>query len=74
VQNLPKSLHTVRVLTVMARLIRADRANYELDNEGAVSQAADALGYPGYPTSSDDYSLKAKAVAQLDADERAAGE
>lgn len=59
---IPKSLHTVRVLAVMARqYIQQDNS---LTTANAVDMAAEALGY--HPAQ-DDYGLLAKAVRQLDA-------
>lgn len=58
---IPKSLRTVRVLTVMAQ------QHIEQDNSltcaQAVDMAAEALGY--HPAS-DEYGLIAKAVAQME--------
>jgi hypothetical protein len=62
---IPKSLHTVRVLTVMARTLRNDPALKAATNETLVDIAGAELGYGS--SEPDDYGLKAKAVAQLDA-------
>ena len=58
---IPKSLHTVRVFTVMAQqYIEQDNS---LTCAQAVDMAAEALGY--HPAG-DEYGLIAKAVAQLE--------
>lgn len=56
----PKSLHTVRVLAVMAGEIQ--RRLVGLTAAEAVEAAAEALGYEG---EADCYGLKAKAAEQL---------
>lgn len=58
---IPKSLHTVRVLVVMARLIHRNRT---ISHRTAVHEAAGALGYS---VLDDPYSLTEKAVKQLEA-------
>lgn len=58
---IPKSLHTIRVLVVMAKQ-QLDLDN-SLTSAQAVDIAAEALGY--HPAQ-DDYGLIAKAVAQVD--------
>ena len=59
---IPKSLHTVRVLVVMAQLIRHNDLRRSKDT--VVNMAAAELGYSPL---NDDYGLCAKAVAQLEA-------
>ncbi len=59
---IPKSLHTVRVLTVMALML--DRSGFGGGSpEQSVDEAARLLGYG---ETDDDYGLKAKAVKQLE--------
>ena len=59
VKPIPKSLHTVRVLSTMARLIvHCDQCS----NESAIEQACIALGYADAP---DVHQLKAKAAKAM---------
>ncbi len=60
---IPKSLHTVRVLTTMALML--DRSGFgDGSPEQSVAEAARLLGYDA---GADPYGLCAKAVAQLSA-------
>ena len=64
---IPKSLHTVRVLVVMAGQTSAyakDARRSTITPEEAVKEAAFLLGYN---TAEDEYGLISKAVAQLEA-------
>ncbi len=65
---IPKSLHTVRVLTVMAGMVRNQYASLPPHPSGfegaAVEEAARLLGYND---TEDTYGLKAKAVKALSA-------
>lgn len=60
---IPKSLHTIRVLTTMALLL--DRSGF---GDGSAQQSVDeAARLLGYDPAQDNYGLIAKAVAQLSA-------
>lgn len=58
--NIPKSLHTVRVLAEFAKALNVNNA-YATPAD-AVDMAAILLGYDG---ASDSYGLKRKAAAQI---------
>jgi hypothetical protein len=63
---IPKSLHTVRVLTIVGHLCKA-RATEDGKTVTAESACKAAAAILGYSASDDDYGLIAKATAQLDA-------
>lgn len=62
-RNIPKSLHTVRVLVIVAKLIRNSDRHDAVTNEECVLEAAETLGYG--PDCTDTYQLCTAAIVQL---------
>ena len=60
-KTIPKSLHTIRAVAIMAQMIQAN-SNFPVSDQSAVEFAFNLLGYEGAP---DDHGLIPKTVAAL---------